>query len=128
MKPNNNLLEKYYENSYYPHLFGTIGRDCIGSGAEQPGPEQEEHGPEQAEAGPEVVEGQALPEIEQREGHEDPQLVDIDSDPRLVEHYDCCVPVVVIDGKVRFRGGVNEVLLRRLLRRKPGRPGSGPPP
>ena len=48
-----------------------------------------------------------------------PQLIDVDSDPQLVERYGCCVPVVVLDGKVRFRGRVNEVLLRRLLRRKP---------
>jgi glutaredoxin len=44
-----------------------------------------------------------------------PQLVDIDADPQLRERYTACVPVVEIDGKVRFRGRVNEVLLRRLL-------------
>ena len=31
--------------------------------------------------------------------------------------YDQCVPVVEIDGQERFRGRVNEVLLRRLLQR-----------
>jgi len=41
--------------------------------------------------------------------------VDIDTDPRLLELYNCCVPVVEIDGRVRFRGRVNELLLRRLL-------------
>ena len=41
--------------------------------------------------------------------------VDIDRDPRLVELYNCCVPVVEIDGRVRFRGRVNELLLRRLV-------------
>lgn len=41
--------------------------------------------------------------------------VDVDSDPVLREQYDCCVPVVEIDGKVRFRGRVNPVLLRRLF-------------
>jgi glutaredoxin len=45
----------------------------------------------------------------------EPQLVDIDADPQLRERYTTCVPVVVIDGKERFRGRVNEVLLRRLL-------------
>lgn len=45
-----------------------------------------------------------------------PESVDIDADPKLRERYDCCVPVVVIDGVERFRGRVNEVLLRRLLR------------
>ena len=44
--------------------------------------------------------------------------VDIDQDSVLVEQYDDCVPVVVIDGKQRFKGRVDEVLLRRLLRGK----------
>lgn len=45
-----------------------------------------------------------------------PHEVDIDADPQLVERYNTCVPVVVIAGKERFRGRVDEVLLRRLLR------------
>jgi glutaredoxin len=44
-----------------------------------------------------------------------PRLVDVDADPDLRKQYDHCVPVVVIDGKVRFRGRVDERLLRRLL-------------
>jgi len=44
-------------------------------------------------------------------------LVDIDRDPDLRARYDCCVPVVEIDGRERFRGRVNPVLLRRLLAR-----------
>jgi glutaredoxin len=47
-----------------------------------------------------------------------PHLVDIDADPKLRERYNHCVPVVVIDGKERFRGRVNEVLLKRILARK----------
>lgn len=43
------------------------------------------------------------------------EVVDIDQAPELVEKFDTCVPVVEIDGKVRFRGNVNEVLLRRLI-------------
>jgi glutaredoxin len=43
------------------------------------------------------------------------QSVDVDSDPDLVAAHGDCVPVVVIDGKVRFRGRVNPVLLRRLF-------------
>lgn len=43
--------------------------------------------------------------------------VDIDGDPQLVREYGECVPVVTIDGKVRFRGAVNRVLLERLLSR-----------
>ncbi len=43
------------------------------------------------------------------------EVVDIDSDPNMVEQFGECVPVVEIDGKVRFRGRVNEVLLRRLI-------------
>jgi glutaredoxin len=41
--------------------------------------------------------------------------VDIDSDPDLVAKYDTEVPVVAVNGKVRFRGVVNRVLLDRLL-------------
>jgi glutaredoxin len=46
----------------------------------------------------------------------EPEIVDIDHDPALWERFDTCVPVVEVDGKIRFRGGVNPVLLRRLLR------------
>lgn len=49
-----------------------------------------------------------------------PREVDIDTDPSLVAQFDQCVPVVTIDGKTRFRGRIDEVLLRRLLAgRKP---------
>lgn len=41
--------------------------------------------------------------------------VDVDSDPALAELYGQSVPVVLVDGKVRFRGVVNPVLLNRLL-------------
>ena len=44
-----------------------------------------------------------------------PESIDIDADPALVAKFTDCVPVVEIDGKVRFRGRVNEVLLKRLL-------------
>ena len=42
-------------------------------------------------------------------------LRDVDSDPAWKAAFDEWVPVVEIDGKVRFRGRVNEVLLQRLL-------------
>jgi glutaredoxin len=42
--------------------------------------------------------------------------VNVDTDPTLAERYGTCVPVVTVNGKVRFRGVVNPVLLRRLLR------------
>ena len=45
-----------------------------------------------------------------------PQTIDVDQSPDLREKYDTCVPVVVIDGKERFRGQVNEILLKRLLK------------
>ena len=45
-----------------------------------------------------------------------PKLVDIDADDELKSEYDQCVPVVEIDGKIRFRGVMNEVLLKRILR------------
>lgn len=43
------------------------------------------------------------------------QVVDVDSDPELVRSYGLEVPVVTIDGRVRFRGRVNRVLLERQL-------------
>jgi glutaredoxin len=52
-----------------------------------------------------------------RHGHE-PRLVDIDADPKLRERYNLCVPVVEIDGKERFRGRINEVLLTRIVSAK----------
>jgi glutaredoxin len=45
--------------------------------------------------------------------------IDIDADPELVSRFTTCVPVVEIDGRVRFRGHVNEVLLRRMIRATP---------
>lgn len=44
-----------------------------------------------------------------------PQLIDIDLNSELREKFTNCVPVLEIDGKVRFRGRINEVLLKRLL-------------
>ena len=41
--------------------------------------------------------------------------VDIDADAALRARFNECVPVVEIDGKIRFRGRVDPVLLRRLL-------------
>ena len=38
--------------------------------------------------------------------------VDVDQHPELLAKYNDCVPVVVIDGKVRFRGRIDELLLR----------------
>ena len=51
-----------------------------------------------------------LPEIES---------VEIDADPELKSRYDTEVPVVEIDGQVRFRGRVDEILLRRLIEATP---------
>lgn len=42
-------------------------------------------------------------------------LRDIDQDKDLVERFGNEVPVVEIDNQVRFRGQINEVLLRRLI-------------
>jgi len=51
-----------------------------------------------------------------------PTLVNIDEDPELRQRYTDCVPVVEIEGRERFRGRVNEVLLRRLLKELPPAP------
>lgn len=44
------------------------------------------------------------------------EAVDVDADPTLAERYGNEVPVVTVNEQVRFRGIVNPVLLRRLLR------------
>jgi glutaredoxin len=46
------------------------------------------------------------------------QTVDVDTDADLVARYGLEVPVVTIDGKVRFRGRINPVLLERLLKKR----------
>ena len=43
------------------------------------------------------------------------ERMNIEESAELVEKFGSCVPVVTINGRVRFRGGVNEVLLRRML-------------
>ena len=47
------------------------------------------------------------------------QEVDIDADPALRQQWDISVPVVEIDGKVRFKAHVSEMLLRRLIEGSP---------
>lgn len=51
-----------------------------------------------------------LPEIEE---------VDISTDSQLIEQFGEQIPVVEIDGQVRFRGQVNEILLRRMIDASP---------
>ena len=48
--------------------------------------------------------------------------VDIDDDPALRERFSTSVPVVECDGKIRFRGRINEILLRRLIEGTPPMP------
>jgi len=43
------------------------------------------------------------------------EQVDIDEDAELAAKYNTEVPVVALNGKVRFRGLVNPALLERLL-------------
>jgi glutaredoxin len=52
------------------------------------------------------------------------EVVDIDADPDLVSKYDVEVPVVAVNGKVRFRGIVNPALLDRLLMAESRHPSS----
>ena len=47
------------------------------------------------------------------------ETIDVDTDPALAAAHGNDVPVVLVDGKVRFRGLVNPVLLRRLLEAGP---------
>ncbi len=43
------------------------------------------------------------------------EVVDVDSDASLAERYGLEIPVVEVNGRVRFRGRINPVLLRRLF-------------
>lgn len=43
------------------------------------------------------------------------EVIDVDSDPALAEAYGLSVPVVTLNGKVRFKEQVNPALLDRLL-------------
>ncbi|MFV2066709.1 MAG: glutaredoxin family protein [Pirellulales bacterium] len=56
---------------------------------------------------------QALAKL--RDEHLEVESIDIDTRPHYLRLYDQVVPVVVIDGKERFRGEVDRRLLRRLL-------------
>ncbi len=59
---------------------------------------------------------EALETLEQFEKQLPPfQVVFIDEDPLLISRFGESVPVVEIDGRIRFRGGVNPVLLKRLI-------------
>jgi hypothetical protein len=49
------------------------------------------------------------------------EKIDISSDAELTGRFGDQVPVVCVDGEVRFRGRVNEVLLMRLLEGKADR-------
>lgn len=48
--------------------------------------------------------------------------IDANADKALREQFDTCVPVVEIDGKVRFRGRIDPLLLKRLLHHREERP------
>lgn len=41
--------------------------------------------------------------------------VDIDSNADLRERFDTCIPVIVVNDKERFRGGIQPILWRRLV-------------
>lgn len=45
--------------------------------------------------------------------------IDIDADAKLSERFCNCVPVIMFDDKIRFRGKINETLLRRLIEGTP---------
>ncbi len=46
----------------------------------------------------------------------EPIEINIDTDPQLFEKFKHSVPVVEIDGKIRFRGHVHLRLLKRIVR------------
>ncbi len=43
------------------------------------------------------------------------EVIDVDTDAGLAAAYGAQVPVVTVNGRVRFRGRVNAALLRRLV-------------
>ncbi len=47
------------------------------------------------------------------------QEIDIDGDSTLRDRWDSWVPVVEIDGRVRFKGRISEMLLRRMIEGTP---------
>jgi glutaredoxin len=47
--------------------------------------------------------------------------IDIDADPQLQKAYGNCVPVVLVNGKLRFRGQINPVLWKRLMAKESNR-------
>ena len=47
------------------------------------------------------------------------EIVDIDGDPDLTARFGLTIPVVECDGEVRFKGRVDESLLRRLIEGSP---------
>lgn len=50
---------------------------------------------------------------------------DVDASPETQRRFGECVPVVLVDGQVRFRGRIQPVLWRRLMRsRNRGSPGA----
>lgn len=59
----------------------------------------------------------AMTELEKykRKYNLDIRTVDVDTDAELAEKFGLEVPVVEIDGKVRFRGKVNAILLQRIF-------------
>ena len=43
------------------------------------------------------------------------EMIDVDSDPLLAHEYGLHVPVISVNGKVRFKGRIDSALLDRLL-------------
>lgn len=50
-------------------------------------------------------------------------LIDVDTDDDLARKHGEWVPVITVNGKVRFKGKINPVLLLRILEKKPPGPG-----
>jgi glutaredoxin len=61
---------------------------------------------------------QILDEARRRQGFA-LEAVDVDTSAELASQYGNCVPVVTVNGRLRFRGAVNRVLLQRILDAKP---------
>jgi hypothetical protein len=64
-----------------------------------------------------LCEGAWIELLEVQKRHEfSLSAVDVDDDPELAARFGEEVPVITVNGKVRFRGGLNRALLIRLIR------------
>jgi glutaredoxin len=65
-------------------------------------------------------EGERLLQKQQERYHFKLEVVDVDSKKELADQFGEQVPVVAVNGQIRFHGQINPVLLTRLLKAEAG--------